>query len=39
MPDLVQQIKDIQGHQIPSNTLELLEKNFNLILEVKAETQ
>ena len=39
MPDLVQQIKDIQGHQIPFNTLELLENNFNLILEVKAETQ
>ena len=33
MPDLVQQITNIQGRQIPSNTLELLEKNFNLVLK------
>ena len=35
MPDLVQQITNIQGRQIPSNTLDLLEKNFNLIFRDK----
>lgn len=39
MPNLVQQVKDLQGHKIPPNTLDLLAKNFNLNFKDKAETK